>query len=446
MSELFDPLFGDPDLTEPLSDRARIQAMLDVEAALALASARVGLTPVAAVAPIRHAAAVEYYDLTAIGQGAAKAGNLAIPLVAALTERVRQADPEAARWVHWGATSQDIIDTGLALQLQRAVPVVVMRLEQAARAAAGLAQRHARTPMAGRTWLQHATPITFGLRAAGWCDALSRAATRLAASLDEAAVLQLGGASGNLAGFGREGLRLADELGRELGLQVPEAPWHTQRDRLAELAAALGIGAGVGGKIGRDIGLMAQTEVSEAGEAKPGTSSAMPQKRNPVGASVAIAAALRAPGLVATILAAMPQEQERGLGGWQAEWETLPDLIRIAGGGARAIATTLESLAIDPGRMRANLGLTEGQISTEAVALALGALIGRSKAHAIVARAVDRAVAEARDLAGVLHDDPEISAHYSPQEVAALLDPERALGLAEGLVDRVLARFRTVHG
>ncbi len=446
MSELFDPLFGDADLTEPLSDRARIQAMLDVEAALAAASARVGLMPAAAVAAIRNAATVSQFDLTSLGQSAATAGNLAIPLVAALTERVRQTDPEAARWVHWGATSQDIIDTGLALQLRRAVPIVVMRLEQAAHAAAGLAQRHARTPMAGRTWLQHATPITFGLRAAGWCDALSRAATRLAASLDEAAVLQLGGAAGNLAGFGRDGLRLADELGRELGLPVPEAPWHTQRDRLAELAAALAIGAGVSGKIGRDIALMTQTEVAEAAESGPGTSSAMPQKRNPVGASVAIAASLRAPGLVATILAAMPQEQERGLGGWQAEWETLPDLIRVVGGGARAIAASLEGLTIDPARMRANLGLTNGLISTEAVALALGTIIGRTKAHAIVSRAVDRAAADGADLAMTLNDDAEVAAHYTPDEITALLDPERSLGLAEGLVDRVLARYRTVHG
>jgi 3-carboxy-cis,cis-muconate cycloisomerase len=442
MSELFDPLFGDPEVTAVFGDLGRIQAMLDVEAALATALARVGVVPETAVDPIRQAARAELYDAEGIGAGAARAGNVVIPLVSALTERVERTDPEAARFVHWGATSQDVQDTAMVLGLRAAVPHIVANLRAAADRAADLARRHADTPMAGRTWLQHATPITFGLKAAGWCRGLDRVADRVDEALRRASVLQLGGAAGTLAAFGPDALAVADALGRILGLEVPELSWHTHRDRIVDLGAALGLVIGELGKIGRDLSLLAQTEVAEAHEANPGGSSAMPQKRNPVAASVALAAAARAPGLVATLFGAMAQEQERGLGGWQAEWETLPELARLAGGAARAVSTALAGLVVDERRMAANLGLTGGLIAAESLALALGATLGKRRAHAVVEAAAGRARTERRTLAEVAAADPAIRERLDEKEIAAAVDPAGQVGAARALVERALAARR----
>lgn len=441
MSSLHGPLFGAAAVDAELTDRARLQALLEVEAALAEAEAELGIIPREAAPPIRAAARAELYEAGAIAAAAAAAGNIAIPLVAALTARVAAGHPGAARWVHWGATSQDILDTGLVLQLRAAVPVIRDLLDRSAALAAGQARRHAGTPMPGRTWLQHATPITFGLKAAGWAAALTRARERLARALAQATVLQLGGASGTLAAFGGRGPELARALGARLGLPAPALPWHAHRDRLAELASALGIAAGTLGKIGRDLALLAQTEVAEAAEAAAegrGGSSTMPHKRNPVSAAVALAAAARTPGLVATMLAAMPQEHERGLGGWQAEWETLPELVRVAGGAARAIAEALESLEVDAGRMARNLELTRGLAGAEAVALALAPHLGREAAHRLVAEASRRAAADQRPLAAVLAQDPAIIAHLPPVEIDRLLDPAAHLAAARALVHQAL--------
>src|SRR5690349_18920758 len=341
---LLDPLFGDAEVRAQLSDRARLQAMLDVEAALAEVEAALGVIPRQAVAAIQDAARIDKFDLGAIAAAAAADGNLAIPLVRQLTHAIEAIDPEAARYVHWGATSQDIIDTGLVLQLQRACPPIMRYIDRAAAAAAGHAQRYVDTPMAGRTWLQQSTPITFGVKAAGWFDALSRQRNMLADALEHTRVLQFGGASGTLASLGEHGSAVAESLASRLGLRAPALPWHAYRDRLVYFSCAMGVTCGTLGKIGRDVSLLAQTEVGEAAEGRSGGSSAMPHKQNPVGASVAVAAALRAPGLVATMIAAMPQEHERGLGGWQAEWVTLPELVLLTAGAARSIATVVESL------------------------------------------------------------------------------------------------------
>jgi 3-carboxy-cis,cis-muconate cycloisomerase len=439
MSELLDPLFGDPEISAIFAPRGQLQALLDVEVALAEALAGAGAIPEGAVGPIRAAARAELYDPAEIAAGAARAGNLVIPLVRALTARVEGTDAAAARFVHWGATSQDVLDTALVLQLRAALPVLVGSIRRAADAAADHARRHAGTPMAGRTWLQQATPITFGLKAAGWCETLDRAAGRLEESLARASVLQLGGAAGTLAALGDHALPVASAMARALELTLPPAPWHAHRDRLADLASALGIATGGLGKIGRDLGLLAQTEVAEAFEAAPGGSSTMPQKRNPVGAAVALAAAIRTPGLVATMLGAMSQEHERAMGGWQAEWETLPELVRLTGGAARAVAQALETLVVDPSRMRANLGLTRGLIAAEAAGMALGATLGRARAHDLVQAASVRAAAEGRPLAEILAEAPEVRDRWSRADLDRLLDPERYLGSAEALVARVLA-------
>jgi 3-carboxy-cis,cis-muconate cycloisomerase len=415
--------------------------MLDVEAALAEAEAAIGVIPRAAARSIRACARVEMLDEAQIEADARRDGNVAIPLVRQLAARVSAADAEAARYVHWGATSQDIIDTALILQLRASVPLVAGDLIRAADAAAGHAERQAKTTMAGRTWLQQATPITFGLKAAGWCDALDRTASHVESALADATVLQFGGASGTLAALGDRGPEVAAGLGQALGLSVPSIPWHTHRDRLAMLACALGVGTGTAGKIGRDLGLLAQTEVGEAHEpdSDAGGSSSMPHKRNPVRATVAVAAAIRAPGLVATTLSAMLQEHERALGGWQAEWDTLPELVVIANEAATAIADALEALVVEPARMLANVNMTGGLVLAESIAMRLAPQMGKREAHAAVKRAA-RGASGDQSFADALEKDSAVSAILDRSEIEKALSPDAYLGSAEAFVSAVLSR------
>jgi 3-carboxy-cis,cis-muconate cycloisomerase len=417
--------------------------MLDVEAALAEAEARVGIIPAAAAASIGNAADAQLYDLGALATEAAQDGNPAIPLVRHLTRVVARQDPSAAGYVHWGATSQDILDTSMVLRLRASVPIVLNHLERAATASAGHAQRHIDSVMAGRTLLSQAIPITFGLKAAGWLDALSRDRAALASALDEALVLQFGGAAGTLAALGEAGPRVAEALGEQLALRVPDLPWHAHRDRLARLASALGISCGVCGKIARDLTLLAQTEVGEAFEtrASGGGSSTMPHKRNSVSASVALASAVRAPGLVATMLSAMPQEHERGIGGWHAEWTTLPELVIVSAGAAQAMAEALGGLAVNVERMRANLDLTRGFLLAEAVSMTLAERIGRPDAYKRVEQATRLAAANGTSLADALMADPIVTAHLTRAEIVQRLNPDGYLGAARLFVERVLARW-----
>jgi 3-carboxy-cis,cis-muconate cycloisomerase len=439
---IFDALFGDPPANALLSDTSLVGAMLRVEVALARAEASIGMIPARAVDAIEQSADASRFDLAALATEAASAGNLAIPLVRHLTERVARIDADSARYVHWGATSQDIIDTAMVLQLRDATAIVLVSLERASDAAAVLAQRHATTIMAGRTWLQHATPITFGLKAAGWMSALDRASAHLRDARTRAHVLQLGGASGTLAAFGDRGMDVARAMAAELALTVPEAPWHSSHDRFATLACALGVATGVMGKIARDISLLAQTEVAEAFEPAGdgrGGSSTMPQKRNPVGSSVVLAASLRVPGLVAAVLAAMPHEHERALGGWQAEWETIPALVRLTAGAARHTADMLGGLEIDTARMRANADLTRGVSLAESMSMALAEHIGKFDAHRTISVAAKRANAENRALAEVLAEMPEVTKHFDRAEIERRLRAENYLGAAEQFVHDALA-------
>ena len=439
---LLGPLFGDPDVAAHLSDQARLQAMLDVEAALADVEAQLGLVPRSAVEPIRAAARADLYDRHVIAAEAADDGNLAIPLVRHLTRKVAESSADAARYVHWGATSQDILDTALVLQLQRAVPLILAQLERAAAAAAEHARRHIDTVMPGRTWLQQATPITFGVKAAGWLDAIARQRRALAAALEDARVVQFGGASGTLAALGERGLDVADTLASQLGLAAADISWHAHRDRPVRLACALGVTCGTLAKIARDISLLAQTEVGEAAETRErgGGSSAMPHKQNPVSASIALAAGVRAPGLVATMIAAMPQEHERGLGGWQAEWVTLPELVMLTAGASRAMAAALQGLVVDAARMRENLELTRGLIASEAVMMALAAHVGRSDAIRLVEDAARRARAGGCTLGDSLAADAAVTRHMTRAEIDRHLSPEHYVGAGRAMVERVLAR------
>ena len=441
-SRLHARLLGDPELMGRFGGRAQLQAMLDVEAALAEAEAEAGVVSAACVAPIRAAADADLYDRAQIAREAAEAGNAVIPVVRHLTARVAATDPDAARYVHWGATSQDILDTGLVLQLRAAVPAVAGHLRRAERAAAGLARRYADATMAGRTWLQQATPITFGLKAAGWTDALGRTRRQVETALDRALVLQLGGAAGTLAALGTRGLAVTDALAARLDLQPAATPWHAHRDRFVHLGCALGVATGAAGKIARDLSLLAQTEVGEVAERAAGGrggSSTMPQKRNPVSASVALAAAGRTPGLVATLLGAMVQEHERGLGGWQVEWDALPELVLVAGGGIRATAEALDTLAVDTDRMRANLDASGGGLLAEAVAMTLAESIGKHEAHACVGAACRRATEEERPLVDLLAEDPIVSRHLDRARIEDLLSPDNYLGVSQRFIERALA-------
>ena len=447
-ARLHDRLLGDPQVTARFTAPAHLQLMLDVEAALADAEASVGVVPVACVAAIQAAARADLYEQGTLAVETAEAGHPVVPMVRHLTARVAATDEDAARYVHWGATSQDVMDTALVLQLRAAVPEVLGHIERAARAAADMARRYADTPLAGRTWLQQATPTTFGLKAAGWLDALDRTGWRLAAGLDEALVLQFGGAAGTLASLGSHGPAVADALAARLGLRTTDVPWHAHRDRLVQLACTLGVATGVGGKIARDLALLAQTEIGEVSEAPAegrGASSTMPQKRNPVGASVALAAAARAPGLVATQLGGMVQEHERGLGGWQAEWDTLPDLVLVAAGGTRALADALDTLVVEPDRMRANVEVGGGMLMAESVAMALATPLGKAEAHARVEAACRRAQDDGRPLADVLADDPLVARHLDRADIERHLAPEHYLGAARVFIDRVLARCGERH-
>lgn len=424
-----------------LTMEARVQRMLAVEAALVRAEAQAGIVPEPAAAAIERAARVERFDVRTLETEAERAGNLAIPLVKQLTLVVREDAGDAARYVHWGATSQDIIDTGLVLQLRDAVPPVIADLRRALHAAAGHARRQAETPMSGRTWLQQATPITFGLKAAGWTDALHRSAGSLSRALDDALVLQFGGASGTLAALGSDALRVADALAAILRLPRPPIPWHAHRERLAALSCALGVACGTLGKIGRDVALLSQTEVQETAEAagEAGGSSTMPQKRNPVKPARMLSAALRAPGLVSTMLGAMVQEHERGLGGWQAEWETLPELVRVAADAATAAADMLEGLTVDPRKMQAGLELTGGLVMAEAVAMRLARHVGKQEAHTLVEEAARRATSEGRSFASVLAGDSAVTRWLDRDAISEVLTPANYLGATPQFIADVLA-------
>lgn len=438
------PMLASADMLSLFSDQAAVQRMLDFEAALARAEAAHGIIPADAVAAIVDCCDAARIDLPALAQAAAAAGNLAIPLVKQLTAAVLRDDAEAGKYVHWGATSQDAIDTGLVLQLRDALSLVDADLAALAGALASLARVHRDTTMVGRTWMQHALPTSLGLKAAGFLDAVLRHRQRLQQVRGRALALQFGGAAGTLASLGDKGLAVAATLAQDLGLSLPDLPWHTQRDRVAEVATVLGLLTGTLGKMARDISLLMQTDVAEAAEPSApgrGGSSTMPHKRNPVGCAAALTAAARVPALVSTMLSGMVQEHERALGGWQAEWDTLPDIVLLTSGALRQMRDVAAGLQVDAARMRANLELTHGLIMGESVMLALGAAIGRMAAHKLVEQASQEAAASGRHLREVLGENADIGRHLSPEALDRLFDPANYRGEAGAFVDRVLSRY-----
>ncbi len=426
---LFDEVLAAGPVRERVSDPAWLQAMLDTEAALAGAAADAGLVPAEAAEAIAAVCVASRYDPAALGRAAAGSGNPAAPLARAITA---EAGADAGRFVHMGATSQDVLDTASMLVARSAVAAVRADLDACCDALAALAAEHRRTVQAGRTLLQQALPTTFGYVAAGWLSALSTAGADLAAVPLPA---QLGGAVGTLASLGTDGPAVASAFARRLGLAEPELPWHTDRGPVVRLAAGLGRVCGAVAKIAGDVVLLAQTEVGELAEDADGAggSSTMPHKRNPVAAISARAAAMQAPGLVATLLAASAHEHQRAAGAWHAEWRPLRELLRGTGSAVWWLRTGLSRLTVDTARMRSNVDITRGALLAERVTTALAPRVGRLAAH----DAVTECVRAGGDLAAALAAHPALDLDRS--RAAELLAPEGYLGAAEVFTDRALA-------
>jgi 3-carboxy-cis,cis-muconate cycloisomerase len=431
---LIESLASTPELAELFSDESILQAMLTFEVALASAEERLGILPSMTAAAIERAVKTGSFISETLAHDAMRAGTPVIPLVKTLTNRVRVFDSGAARYVHWGATSQDVSDTALVLLLKKARPLLAAdeaRIEHALRA---LSNQHANTVMLGRTLLQPAPPVTFGLKTAGWQGAIQRGWAHLESAFDEALVLQFGGAAGTLAALGDQGISIGSALAAELGLAYPRAPWHAHRDSLATLVCSCGVLAGSLGKMARDVALLMQGEVREAAEpggAGRGGSSTMPHKRNPIASSLTLAAAHRLPGLVASFLSGMVQEHERGAGGWHAEWPTIAAAVQATGLALASMAEAVDGLSVDPERMRANIHATGGLIFAERIMMVLGRSLGRDGAHELLQEAAGRSISEGRRLIEVLVEMPEITRLISPEDLRRLDSPETYLGSAE---------------
>jgi 3-carboxy-cis,cis-muconate cycloisomerase len=440
-SSLLLPMFSSAAMRAVVDDRARLQRMLDFEAALARAEAAVGVIPHEAVDPIAAAAKAERYDIAAIAAAAPAAGNVLVPLVAALTAEVAKENADAASFVHWGASSQDAIDTALVLELRAALDALIADLDRAVAAYVALAGRYRRTATVARTGLQHALPMPFGLKVAGYAGALGRARERLKRLRREALIMQFGGAAGTLASLGERGFDVYERLAALLDLPLPDAPWHSHRDRLAEVAAALAILAATCGKIARDVTLLMQTEVAEAFEPAPagnGAASA-PQRRQPIAATNALACATIAAPLAATIMSADAHEHERAAGAWQAEWATFPALLLAVSGALTGVADIGERLEIDNDRMRANFDATNGLIMAEAVSVALAGKLGKTIADQVMEEAIQKTIAEKRHLRDILGEDERVTLLMNPGEVARLFEPLSYQGVSQTFIERLVA-------
>jgi 3-carboxy-cis,cis-muconate cycloisomerase len=450
---LFDPVFNRGGVAA--GDEAWLRALLDVEAALARALEQAGLAPAGSGAAVTEVAATGTFDAAELGTGLT--GNPVPGLARALA---RQAPPAAREAVHRGATSQDVMDTAAMLLARRAGDVIGEDLRQAADAVAGLAEAHRSTVMVGRTLLQQAVPVTFGLVAAGWLTGLDEARAGLARVRDERLAVQFGGAAGTLASLGSHGPRVASLLAGELGLAAPAMPWHTDRLRVIDLATSLARVTAVLGKIARDITLLAQSEVREVwegpgrvadGAVRRGGSSAMPHKSNPVAAVAVLGCVKQVPGLVATLISVAEQEHQRAAGAWHAEWEPFSALLRLTGSAASWGAELLGGLVVDSQRMAANLAATEGLLLAEHVTGLLAGVLGSVQAHDLVARASERAVSAGLPLRDVLLSVPELAdrlaaAGVSAEQVEAALEPAGYLGATDVFIDAALAAHGGPHG
>jgi 3-carboxy-cis,cis-muconate cycloisomerase len=445
---LFDTLLSTPDMIAAFDDAAFVQAMLDFEAALATAQADEGLLPPAAAQAIAAACRLDRIDIPALVAAGRRSGTLAVPLVKELTRLVAATDRDAASLVHWGSTSQDVQDSAMVLVTRTALRLLDADLATLCGHLLKLGEDHLATPVLARTLLQPAQVTGFGFKVAGWLAPLVRARARLRDAAADALQLQLGGAVGTLAVMGERGPAVAHRMAQALGLKTPAATWHTQRDEWVRLGLEVALLTGSLGKIAADLALMAQGEVGELAEPSGGGrggSSAMPHKRNPVSSMIALAAATRTPQHAATLLAAMGQQHERGLGNWQAELAEWPTLFLSAHGALRALNDAFDGLTVDTARMRANIDCLLGLVSAEALSIWLAGAIGRPAAHAAVEKMTQTAVAEGRHLRDVtlaaVAADPAL-AQLDIAQLNALFDPVAATAPAQRLAR---ARLAALH-
>jgi 3-carboxy-cis,cis-muconate cycloisomerase len=437
-SPILGTLYGSDAMRAVFDEQAYFQRMLDVEAALARVQGRMGVIPADAAEAIVAAARIENLRTENLAASARNVGYPVVGLVSGLSE----AAGPAGAWTHWGATTQDIMDTATVLQVRDGLDLIVTEISAILTAFTAQADKHRHTVMAGRTHLQQALPVTFGLKCAIWAMPFIAHRERLKQLRARVQMVEFAGAAGTLASLGDQGILIMEALAVDLGLGAPLAPWHVCRDAVAETVSVLGLICGTLAKIATDIILLAQTEVGEVAEpyvSGRGQSSTMPQKRNPIASEYILAAARMVQALVPVMLGAMAQDHERATGPWQAEALALPQAFVLTHGALLHARSIAEGMVIDPVRMRANLDLTHGLIVSEAVMMGLAPVIGRGEAHHVVKHACDVALSENIALADALERDPVVSSRLDRAAIERLIDPAGYLGSTQGFIDRVIA-------
>ena len=443
MSQLYASLFYQNEVTEIFSDRALVSYMIEAEVALAQAQAQVGVIPESAATAISNiaATAIDQIDFDTLAIATGLAGNIAIPFVKQLTAIVKQNDEDAARYVHWGATSQDILDTAYILQCRAAMTHVEALIRQCYRTALTQAEQYRSQVMIGRTWLQQGLPITLGHKLARWASVFHRDLVRIEAMKSRVLTAQLGGAVGSLASLQHQGTAVVQAFAAQLQLSVPSCTWHGERDRIVEIASVLAMVTGSLGKMARDWSLMMQTEIAEVFEPTAkgrGGSSTMPHKRNPVAAASVLAAANRVPVLMSSLYQSMVQEHERSLGGWHAEWLALPEIFQLCAGALERTLDVLQGMQVNAENMQRNLECTQGLIMAEAVMMALAPHMGRLQAHHVVEAACKKTVEKGVHLKDVIAELDQVKDLFSVAQINDIFKPESYLGNIQDQIDAVL--------
>ncbi|KEA62154.1 3-carboxy-cis,cis-muconate cycloisomerase [Marinobacterium lacunae] len=437
-SRIFTPLFHSDTMREEFNDHARVRAYIEVEAALARAQARVGMIPTEAAQRINNAASEIQIDMERLAHDT---GTVGYPILGLVRQLAKAAGKDSGGYVHWGATTQDIMDTGTVLQVRAGLDLIERDLQRVACALETLAKTHRNTVMAGRTHMQHALPVTFGYKAAVWLDSVHRAQERLQELRPRVLVAQLGGAAGTLASMGEGAEKVTELLAEELGLRSPLIPWHATRDALAEAGCALALMTGSLAKIAFDVMIMSMTELGELAEPfvkDRGASSTMPQKRNPISCEVIRGCHKAVSESAHMLLGAQEADLERATGPWHTEWIALPQCFVLSHCAISQAIFLLEGLAVYPERMRDNLNLTRGLIVAESAMMALAPYLGRQVAHDVVYEACREAEHSKLTLSDVLAEDGRVTAHLSREQITQVLSPENYLGLSTFYVDQVL--------
>ena len=438
-SAVFRDIFTTEAMRNVFSDESRVQKYLDFEAALARAQGRLGIIPKEAAAEIVRHCSADKIDMAKLKEATERIGYPVLPVVQQLVKLCKDGLGE---WSHWGATTQDITDTATIMQIREALAIIEKDIDGICDGLAALARKYRDTPMAGRSNLQQAVPITFGYKMATMLAAFERHKQRLREFKPRVLVGEFGGAAGTLSSLGKDGLKVQVELAKELDLAQPEIAWHTVRDRIAEVGCFLGLVTGICGKIALDVKLMMQTEVEEVYEPfheGRGSSSTMPQKRNPISSVYITAQTAVVRTQVTALLNAMEQDHERATGQWEIEWIVLPEIFVLTAGCLAQTRFLVSGLQVDEKKMRANLDITRGLIVSEAVMMGLGPHLGRQYAHDLVYDICRKVIATGRPLLDLLAEDKEIAKHMNRAELAKLVDPANYLGVAGEMVDRVLA-------